>query len=197
MEEKFQKRCLRANVSNNLLYDIFCLFSWSFHVCVSHHTAGTRPGPWGGHRGNWDDEQDPTSLTPTVAFLLPWRWSPVLSSGVNLAPQKPLTFPFLTLQFPPQSLSNTALEFNSCNRSGEFLDSFEKVKNKTKQKTTDLLRWDVKGLVWTGSSVSWIFWKYNIQDLMKNKDTWTFKPWTFTGLVWKVNIFYRYHWALW
>lgn len=25
---------------------------------------------------------------------------------------------------------------------------------------------DVKGLVWTGSSVSWISWKYNIQYLM-------------------------------
>lgn len=44
----------------------------------SYHRAGTMPGPWGGHQGNWDDERDPTSRTPAVASLLLWRWSPVL-----------------------------------------------------------------------------------------------------------------------
>lgn len=80
-------------------------------MCVSYHTAGTTPRPWAGHRGNWDDEQDPTSLTLAVAFLLPWRWSPVLSRGVNLALQKPLTLSISTLLFPPQPLSNPALRF--------------------------------------------------------------------------------------
>lgn len=80
-------------------------------MCVSYHMAETTPGPWAGHRGNWDDEQDPTSLTLAVAFLLPWRWSPVLSRGVNLALPKPLTLSILTLQFPPQPLSNPPLRF--------------------------------------------------------------------------------------
>lgn len=40
------------------------------------------------------------------------------------------------------------------------------------KKVTDLQRLDVKGLVWTGSSVSWIFWKCNIQYLMAKNKCW-------------------------
>lgn len=124
---------------------------------MSYHMVGTTPGPWAGHRGSWGDGQDPTSLTQAVASLLPWRWFPVLSSVEISAVHKPLNVSILMLLFPPQPSSKTPLRF--------ITFSYERGQK------TDLLRWGGKGPVWTGSSVNWIFWKYNIQYLMTNRDT--------------------------
>lgn len=114
--------------------------------------AGTTPGPWAGHQGNWDDEQDPTSLTLVAAFLLPWRWSPVLSRGVNLAPEKPLSLSILTLQFPPQPLSNPALRFIIISEEGVTIS--KNLANTLKKRLTCYTRmWRVSPelvLLWVG-----------------------------------------------
>lgn len=79
---------------------------------LSYHMARTTPGPWGGHRGNWDDERDPTSRTQAAVSLLLWRWSLVLQGVVekrryfwakfanHFRDWLPVSL-FIVMQFPP------------------------------------------------------------------------------------------------
>lgn len=133
---------------------------------LSYHMAGTTPGPSGGHQGNWGDERGPTSQTPAAASLLLWRWSPVLRGGKFGKCQNILESNISLQRMSPCLLHTTGNGFQ-----GPGFDREDTIRIYIYiNKKTDLQHLDVKGLVWTGSSVSWISWKYNIQSLMANRE---------------------------
>lgn len=71
------------HISNEVYRWPACTTSLPVALKPSYHMAGTTPGPWGGHRGNWDDERDPTSQRPAASSPLLWQWSQVLQVVVD------------------------------------------------------------------------------------------------------------------